>query len=78
MLFPIAILLILAMLLWLPGLPFGTKKNMPVYIEQGILALDRIYINGDWRGYLVGLDPGCWSACCRPAPCSARWKSKKR
>jgi prolyl-tRNA editing enzyme YbaK/EbsC (Cys-tRNA(Pro) deacylase) len=57
MLFPIAILLILAMLLWLPGLPFGTKKNMPVYIEQGILALDRIYINGDWRGYLVGLDP---------------------
>ncbi|MGV3653552.1 MAG: aminoacyl-tRNA deacylase [Noviherbaspirillum sp.] len=37
--------------------PFGTKKNMPVYIEKGILALDRIYINGGRRGYLVGIDP---------------------
>lgn len=37
--------------------PFGTKKTMPVYIEQGILALDRIYINGGRRGYLIGLDP---------------------
>jgi Cys-tRNA(Pro) deacylase len=38
--------------------PFGTKKTMPVYIEQSILALDRIYINGGRRGFLVGLDPG--------------------
>ena len=37
--------------------PFGTKKIMPVYIEQSILALDRIYINGGRRGYLIGLDP---------------------
>jgi Cys-tRNA(Pro) deacylase len=37
--------------------PFGTKKAMPVYVEQGILALDKIYINGGRRGYLVGLDP---------------------
>lgn len=37
--------------------PFGTRKTMPVYVEQGILALDRIYINGGRRGYLVGLDP---------------------
>ena len=37
--------------------PFGTKKTMPVYIEQSILALDRIYINGGRRGYLIGLDP---------------------
>ena len=38
--------------------PFGTKKTMPVYIEQSILALDRIYINGGRRGFLIGLDPG--------------------
>ncbi|OGB25004.1 MAG: aminoacyl-tRNA deacylase [Burkholderiales bacterium RIFCSPLOWO2_02_FULL_57_36] len=37
--------------------PFGTKKTMPIYIEQSILALDRIYINGGRRGYLVGLAP---------------------
>jgi Cys-tRNA(Pro) deacylase len=37
--------------------PFGTKKAMPVYIEQSILALEKIYINGGRRGYLVGLHP---------------------
>lgn len=37
--------------------PFGTKKTMPVYIEQSILALEKIYINGGRRGYLIGLDP---------------------
>jgi Cys-tRNA(Pro) deacylase len=37
--------------------PFGTKKSMPVYVEESILALDRIYINGGRRGYLVGIDP---------------------
>lgn len=37
--------------------PFGTRKAMPVYVEQGILGLDRIYINGGRRGYLVGIAP---------------------
>jgi Cys-tRNA(Pro) deacylase len=37
--------------------PFGTRKAMPVYAEQTILALDRIYINGGRRGYLIGIDP---------------------
>lgn len=37
--------------------PFGTKKAMPIYVEQSVLALDKIYINGGRRGYLVGLDP---------------------
>jgi Cys-tRNA(Pro) deacylase len=37
--------------------PFGTRKAMPVYVEQSILALDRIYLNGGRRGYLVGLAP---------------------
>jgi prolyl-tRNA editing enzyme YbaK/EbsC (Cys-tRNA(Pro) deacylase) len=30
---------------------------MPVYIEETILALPRIAINGGRRGYLVGMDP---------------------
>ncbi len=37
--------------------PFGTKRKMPVYIEQTILGLPRIWINGGRRGYLVGLAP---------------------
>lgn len=37
--------------------PFGTRKAMPVYVEQSILDLERIYINGGQRGYLVGIAP---------------------
>jgi len=37
--------------------PFGLKKPMPVYMEESILALDRILINGGKRGFLVGLAP---------------------
>ena len=37
--------------------PFGTRKAMPVYVEQGVLELERILINGGRRGYLVGIDP---------------------
>jgi Cys-tRNA(Pro) deacylase len=37
--------------------PFGTRKQMPVYIEEAILALPRIAINGGRRGYLVGIEP---------------------
>ena len=37
--------------------PFGTRRAMPVYIEQTILELPRIAINGGRRGYLVGIDP---------------------
>ncbi len=37
--------------------PFGTRASMPVYMEQTILDLPRIYINGGKRGYLVGMDP---------------------
>ena len=37
--------------------PFGTRKTMPVYVEESILALPEIAINGGRRGYLVRLDP---------------------
>jgi Cys-tRNA(Pro) deacylase len=37
--------------------PFGTRKAMPVYIEESILVLDKIYINGGRRGYLLGISP---------------------
>ena len=37
--------------------PFGTRKPMPVYLERSIADLDRIYINGGRRGFLIGLSP---------------------
>jgi Cys-tRNA(Pro) deacylase len=37
--------------------PFGTRKAMPVYAEQTIFDLEKIYINGGRRGYLVGIAP---------------------
>jgi len=37
--------------------PFGTRKPMPVYVEETILALKLIYINGGSRGFLVSIDP---------------------
>lgn len=37
--------------------PFGTKRMMPVYLEETIAGLERIYINGGKRGYLVSMSP---------------------
>jgi Cys-tRNA(Pro) deacylase len=37
--------------------PFGTRKQLPIYIEKTILDLPLIYINGGKRGYLVGVHP---------------------
>ncbi|MBK9155027.1 MAG: Cys-tRNA(Pro) deacylase [Chloracidobacterium sp.] len=37
--------------------PFGTRTAMPVYVEKSILSLDRIYINGGKRGFLIEIDP---------------------
>lgn len=38
--------------------PFGLRRQMTVYMEEGIAELDRIYINGGKRGYLVSMAPG--------------------
>jgi Cys-tRNA(Pro) deacylase len=37
--------------------PFGVRKPMPVYVEKTILDLEKIFINGGRRGFLVGIDP---------------------
>lgn len=38
--------------------PFGFKKEgVPVYVEESVLALPRICINGGRRGYLIGIEP---------------------
>jgi len=37
--------------------PFGTKKQLPVYVEETILSLPRIYINAGRRGLLCEMSP---------------------
>ncbi len=33
--------------------PFGTRKIMPIYMQKTIADLDRVFINGGQRGFLV-------------------------
>ena len=37
--------------------PFGLRKPMPIYVEASILDLQRVYVNGGGRGYLVAIAP---------------------
>jgi Cys-tRNA(Pro) deacylase len=52
--------------------PFGTRKAMPVFVEASVLALERIYINGGRRGYLVGIAPAVLTAAlgAKPVACA--------
>jgi prolyl-tRNA editing enzyme YbaK/EbsC (Cys-tRNA(Pro) deacylase) len=37
--------------------PFGTKKPLPVYVEESILSLPKIFINAGRRGLLAEMSP---------------------
>jgi Cys-tRNA(Pro) deacylase len=37
--------------------PFGTRTKIPIYAERTIFDIERIYINGGKRGFLVEIDP---------------------
>jgi len=37
--------------------PFGTRRPLPIWVEESILALPAIYINGGQRGYLLCIEP---------------------
>lgn len=37
--------------------PFGLKTQMPIYAEATIFDLQRIFINGGKRGFLVAISP---------------------
>jgi Cys-tRNA(Pro) deacylase len=48
--------------------PFGTRKNLPVFIERSILELPAIYINGGRRGFLLRLSPKDLERTLSPTP----------
>jgi len=37
--------------------PFGTRRPLPVYVEETIFKLPRLLINGGRRGFLVEMEP---------------------
>ena len=37
--------------------PFGTRKAMAIFMERSILDLEKAYVNGGSRGFLVGVAP---------------------
>jgi Cys-tRNA(Pro) deacylase len=48
--------------------PFGLRRMMTVYMEEGIASLEKIYINGGKRGYLVSMAPGELVRVLKPVP----------
>ena len=48
--------------------PFGTKKHLPVYVEETILSLPRIFINAGRRGLLVEMSPADLVKVLKPIP----------
>jgi len=37
--------------------PFGTRHQLPVFAEKTILTLQKIYINGGKRGFIIEITP---------------------
>jgi Cys-tRNA(Pro) deacylase len=50
--------------------PFGTRQQLPVYVEESILPLEKIYINGGRRGLLVEIEPQALVKILAPTPVS--------
>ena len=48
--------------------PFGTKKPLPVYVEESILSLPRIFINAGRRGLLCEMSPSDLVRVLNPKP----------
>ena len=48
--------------------PFGTRRKLPIYVEETILHLPTIYINAGRRGVLVEMKPSELSRVLSPVP----------
>lgn len=46
--------------------PFGSSTTMPIYAESSIQALERLFINGGKRGFLLSMSPAELSRVLRP------------
>lgn len=48
--------------------PFGTRRKLPVYVEETILELEYLYINGGRRGFILGMKPDVLVKALDPTP----------
>ena len=48
--------------------PFATRRLMPIYVEESILALEIIYINGGYRGFVLEMKPHVLVDLLHPVP----------
>ncbi len=48
--------------------PFGTKKLLPIYVEESILSLPKIFINAGRRGLLCEMSPADLVKVLNPTP----------
>ena len=48
--------------------PFGLRKPLPIHVEATILDLERLYINGGKRGFLVAMAPSELARVLEPNP----------
>ena len=37
--------------------PFGTRQQLPVFLQESVLSLERVLINGGKRGFMVEIAP---------------------
>jgi len=51
--------------------PFGTRTGLPVFVEDSILGLPLIRINGGRRGLLVEMSPADLARLLKPTPVQA-------
>ena len=51
--------------------PFGLRKPLPIHMESTIASLDRVYVNGGKRGYLVEMAAADLIRLLAPTPVSA-------
>jgi Cys-tRNA(Pro) deacylase len=51
--------------------PFGTRKRLPIYIEETILSLPLILINAGHRGILAEMNPAELNRILHPIPVQA-------
>lgn len=46
--------------------PFGTRKNLPIYVEKTILDLTKMYVNGGLRGFIIEIEPSTFNKLMNP------------
>jgi hypothetical protein len=56
---------------------FATRRAMPVFVEEKILALPRIVINGGRRGHWWGWGRKCACSCSVHNQCNAHWQNSR-